>query len=118
MGLAPLPNKHPVASTINDILATDLIGQDPLNTERLWDRMYWNVCPRGQTGYATHAISAMDIALWDIKGKALGLSVWTKLLGGAREKVPAYATFGFAFLQEEELVNVALESVWTKGSRA
>ena len=91
-GLSAITEEHPVASTINDILASDLIGQDPLNTERLWDRMYWNVCPRGQTGYAMHAISALDIALWDIKGKALGLPVW-KLLGGAREKVPAYATF-------------------------
>ncbi|EJC61917.1 mandelate racemase/muconate lactonizing enzyme family protein [Alcaligenes ammonioxydans] len=109
-GLSAITEEHPVASTINDILASDLVGQDPLNTERLWDRMYWNVCPRGQTGYAMHAISALDIALWDIKGKALGLPVW-KLLGGAREKVPAYATFGFAFLNEEELVKVAQNCV-------
>jgi len=105
-GLTSITEEHPVASAINDVLAADLIGQDPLNIERLWDRMYWNACPRGQSGYGMHAISALDIALWDIKGKALGLPVW-KLLGGAREQIPAYATFGFAFLQEEELVRVA-----------
>ena len=55
--------------------------------EQLWNRLYWLLTPRGQSGYASHAISAIDLALWDIKGQALGQPCW-RLLGGAREQVP------------------------------
>ena len=62
--------------------------------------------PRGQTGYAAHALAAIDVALWDIKGKALGQPVW-RLLGGARSRVPVYATFGFGFFDREQLAAAA-----------
>ena len=62
--------------------------------------------PRGQTGYAAHALAAIDLALWDIKGKALGQPVW-RLLGGARQRVPVYATFGFGFFDREQLAAAA-----------
>jgi L-alanine-DL-glutamate epimerase-like enolase superfamily enzyme len=62
--------------------------------------------PRGQTGYAAHALAAIDVALWDIKGKALGQPVW-RLLGGARPRVPVYATFGFGFFDREQLAAAA-----------
>ena len=39
--------------------------------ERIWDKLYWLLSPRGQTGYASHAIAAIDVALWDLKGKHL-----------------------------------------------
>jgi L-alanine-DL-glutamate epimerase-like enolase superfamily enzyme len=66
--------------------------------------------PRGQTGYGPHAIAAIDVALWDIKGKALGKPVW-RLLGGARERVPTYATFGFSFYDREQLAAAAKQWV-------
>jgi L-alanine-DL-glutamate epimerase-like enolase superfamily enzyme len=62
--------------------------------------------PRGQTGYAAHALAAIDVALWDIKGKALKQPVW-RLLGGARARVPVYATFGFGFFDREQLAAAA-----------
>ena len=62
--------------------------------------------PRGQTGYAAHALAAVDIALWDIKGKALKQPVW-RLLGGAHPRVPVYATFGFGFFDREQLAAAA-----------
>jgi L-alanine-DL-glutamate epimerase-like enolase superfamily enzyme len=62
--------------------------------------------PRGQTGYAAHALAAIDVALWDIKGKAFGQPVW-RLLGGARQRVPVYATFGFGFFDREQLAAAA-----------
>jgi len=62
--------------------------------------------PRGQTGYAAHALAAIDVALWDIKGKAFGQPVW-RLLGGAHPKVPVYATFGFGFFDREQLAAAA-----------
>jgi len=69
-----------------------LLGEDPFNIERLWDIMFRSSMPYGRKGLALHAISAVDLALWDILGKATGLPVY-KLLGGkAREKVPCYGT--------------------------
>jgi L-alanine-DL-glutamate epimerase-like enolase superfamily enzyme len=86
---------------------------DPLRHEQVWERLYWLLTPRGQSGYASHAISAIDLALWDIKGQALGEPCW-RLLGGARTQVPVYATFGFAFFDREELAAAARDWV-TRG---
>lgn len=70
-----------------------VIGEDPFNVERIWDKMY---LPKiyGRKGFETRAISAMDIALWDIKGKVAGRSVG-QLLGGYRDTVPAYIAGGY-----------------------
>ncbi len=68
-----------------------LIGQDPMAIELLWDQMYRNAI-HGRKGDNMMAISSIDIALWDIKGKALGQPVY-KLLGGpVQDKIPAYAS--------------------------
>ena len=68
-----------------------LLGRDPLDSSALWYRMYSAMRERGhQTGFYPDALAAVDIALWDIKGKSTGLPVY-KLLGGAfRERVPVY----------------------------
>ena len=69
-----------------------LIGQDPFNIEQLWDQMFRSSLPYGRKGLAIMAISAIDIALWDILGKAVNQPVY-KLLGGAvREALPVYST--------------------------
>ncbi|MBO8127526.1 MAG: mandelate racemase/muconate lactonizing enzyme family protein [Firmicutes bacterium] len=79
-------------SAIEYIFKPMLIGKDPLETEKLWQEMYCYTRDYGQKGSIIEAISGIDIALWDIKGKALNLPV-SKLLGGRlREKVCAYAT--------------------------
>jgi D-galactarolactone cycloisomerase len=81
-----------VTAVIHGVFAPLLAGQDPLDTSVLWDRCYNATRDQGQKGVTVCALSAIDIALWDIKGKALGLPVH-KLLGGAyRTKVRAYAT--------------------------
>ena len=49
-----------------------LVGEDPLDVERLWQKMYRGLIYIGRRGIALHAISGIDIALWDIKGKAAG----------------------------------------------
>lgn len=114
-GFTAITEEEPVAAAINEVVAPALVGEDPMAHERLWDRMYWLLCPRGQTGYGMHAVSAVDLALWDIKGKALGQPVW-RLLGGARAEVPVYVTFGFSFLDRDQLGEAARE--WTsKGVR-
>jgi L-alanine-DL-glutamate epimerase-like enolase superfamily enzyme len=105
-GFTAITEEEVIAAVVREIAAPALIGEDPLATERIWDKLYWLLSPRGQTGYASHTIAALDIALWDLKGKALGMPVW-KLLGGARSKVPVYTTFGFAVFDREQLAEAA-----------
>src|SRR5437899_12073706 len=93
-GFTSITDEDVVAQIVNGVIAPNLVGDDPLLNERIWETLYWTLMPRGQTGYAAHALAAVDLALWDIKGKLLDMPVW-KLLGGARERVPVYATFGF-----------------------
>jgi L-alanine-DL-glutamate epimerase-like enolase superfamily enzyme len=105
-GFTAITEEEVVAAAVNEVAGPALIGEDALAHERIWDRLYWLLSPRGQTGYGPHAIAAIDVALWDIKGKALGRPVW-RLLGGARERVPTYATFGFSFYDREQLAAAA-----------
>ena len=72
-----------------------LIGQDALATERHWATLYNALRDQGQRGLAVTALSGIDMALWDIKGKALGVSVSTLLGGRWRDSVRAYATGSF-----------------------
>jgi L-alanine-DL-glutamate epimerase-like enolase superfamily enzyme len=73
-------------------LSRFLIGSDPRDVERLWDQMWRATLPYGRKGLALHAISAVDLALWDLCGKLRDEPVY-KLLGGAtKEAVPCYAT--------------------------
>ncbi len=81
-----------VARLIDHGLGPLILGLDPLDTSVIWDMLYNWTRDQGQKGLTISAISAVDIALWDIKGKALGLPVH-KLLGGAyRTRAKAYAT--------------------------
>ncbi|HVW57237.1 MAG TPA: mandelate racemase/muconate lactonizing enzyme family protein [Rhizobiaceae bacterium] len=75
--------------------APTLIGRDPLETERLWIEIYNLLRDQGQRGLTVTALSGIDIALWDIKGKHFGAPVSTLLGGRFREEVRAYATGGF-----------------------
>jgi D-galactarolactone cycloisomerase len=79
-------------AAIESALAPLLIGANPLDTEVLWHRMYHATRDFGRKGSVIAAISAVDIALWDITGQAHGVPVY-QLLGGAfRTRVQAYAT--------------------------
>jgi D-galactarolactone cycloisomerase len=80
------------AAAINKVLKDLITGADPLEPEVLWHRMYHQTRDYGQKGAVVGAISAIDIALWDIAGKVRGEPV-AKLLGGMfRTRVEAYAT--------------------------
>jgi len=110
-GFTAITEEEVVASIVNDVASSALIGEDPLAHERIWERLYWLLSPRGQTGYASHAIAAIDVALWDLKGKFFSKPVWS-LLGGARSKVPVYTTFGFGAYSRDEL---AAAAKWWQG---
>ncbi|MCV0348620.1 MAG: mandelate racemase/muconate lactonizing enzyme family protein [Nitratireductor sp.] len=105
-GFTAITEERTVAEAIREVAAPALEGMDPLATEAIWEKLFWLMSPRGQTGYAAHAISAVDTALWDLKGKILGQPVW-RLLGGARRDVPVYVTCGFNFLTIDQLVQSA-----------
>jgi L-alanine-DL-glutamate epimerase-like enolase superfamily enzyme len=105
-GMTAITEEEIIAAAVREVAGPALIGEDPMATERLWEKLYWLLSPRGQTGYASHAIAALDIALWDLKAKALGQPLW-RLLGGARSRVPVYATFGFGFFDREQLAGAA-----------
>jgi L-alanine-DL-glutamate epimerase-like enolase superfamily enzyme len=75
-------------------LAPRLVGADPLDHAVIVDRLYHQLMKLGPDGALSGALAAIDIALWDLKGKALGLPVY-KLLGGAwRRDIPFYASIG------------------------
>ncbi|MDX1983093.1 MAG: enolase C-terminal domain-like protein [Bryobacteraceae bacterium] len=69
-----------------------LMGENPLDIEMLWDIMWRSTLYYGRKGAVIHAISGVDLALWDLMGKFTGLPVWRLLGGRTRERVPAYAT--------------------------
>ncbi len=95
-----------VREFINRQLAPFLKGKNPLETEARWQEMFLTFNPRYQTGAWSSAVSAVDIALWDIKGKHYKEPVW-RLLGGAKKKVPAYITFGLLEFDRQQLMEMA-----------
>ena len=80
-----------------------LIDRDPFDTEKLWSDMFWGVRGYGRKGGAICALSAVDIGLWDLKAKALGLPLY-KLLGAYSESVPIYGSGGWTSLPQDQLV--------------
>ena len=84
-----------------------LVGQDPLAVERLWDIMY-RASIHGRKGETMMAISVVDCALWDLKGKALGQPVYRLLGGPTRTSFPAYASaLGFSIEPEDAAARAA-----------
>lgn len=83
---------HAGGPIVEGALAKLIVGKDPLDVERHWDVMWRATLFYGRAGAAIHAISAVDLALWDLAGKIHGMPVH-KLLGGRTwERLPAYAT--------------------------
>jgi D-galactarolactone cycloisomerase len=83
---------EPVAACIDHVLGPKLLDRDPTEPVRIWEELYAFSRDFGQKGTYVEALSALDIALWDISGQAAGLPIW-KLLGGRfRDSVVAYAT--------------------------
>lgn len=91
----------PYSHTITTGLAELLIGEDPFETEYLWHKMYRRNIYSGRAGIGFHAISGIDIALWDIKGKALGQPIWKLLGGGFHQRIRPYASSLFGATPHE-----------------
>ena len=82
------------AQVIEHELKPYLVGEDPSEIERLWERMHRRAYKHARGGIVIAAMSGIDIALWDVRGKLANMPLW-RLLGGYRKRVPAYATGGF-----------------------
>ncbi len=83
-----------VLGGVTDVLKPVFVGADPFDTERLWDRAYKSSLTVGRKGAVIRALSTIDIALWDIKGKALNVPLY-KLLGAYADRIPVYASGGY-----------------------
>ena len=112
MGTA-LGNPRAVVSIVEADLAPYLVGEDPLYSERLYEKMYnasrWKPAlerghaqpGEGRSGVTMEAIAALDIAIWDIKAQALGVPIY-KALGAVRDSVRGYGSGGWAPGDEAE----------------
>ena len=91
-----------VAAVIREHLEDVVLGRDPLAIGAVWEAMVGAVRNIGRPGIASHAIAAVDVALWDLKGQLLGLPL-ARLLGQVRERVPVYGSGGFTSYSDREL---------------
>jgi L-rhamnonate dehydratase len=85
------PYSHNVACGLRELL----VGQNPLETERLWQRMVRGSQYFGRTSVTISAMAAVDMALWDLKGKHFGEPIHRLLGGKHHERIPAYASILF-----------------------
>ena len=102
-GLGICQSSPGVRQVVESGLKRVLIGKDPFCIERLWEDMFWHVRGYGRKGIAFLAISGVDIGLWDLKAKALGVPLY-RLLGPYAESVPVYGSGGWTNFSESELV--------------
>jgi L-talarate/galactarate dehydratase len=92
-------------------IAPELIGEDPSDIAKIWDKLVWAGASVGRSGLSVQAIAAFDIALWDLKAKRAGLPL-AKLLGAHRDSVRCYNTSGgFLHTPLEQVLDNATESV-------
>lgn len=96
---------------IEKSIAPRLIGKDPFNTEEFWNDLFQYMRGVGRKGLTFCAISAVDIALWDLKGKILGVPL-NKLFGSSsKERVQVYASGGWTSYDDDQLVQEAKDFV-------
>src|SRR5262245_64430202 len=74
-------NARVIVSMLRDALVPIVLGKNPLDIDRLWDEMYHRTYKLGVMGAQPEAMSGIDIALWDILGKATGLQLWIRFGG-------------------------------------
>lgn len=91
-GLGCTDHGRPVAAIIDDHLGPQLVGEDGLAIDKLADMMFRLTKPYGSTGLAAYAISAIDLALWDARGKLLEKPVYSLIGGPHQERLYCYAT--------------------------
>ena len=82
------PGTHTMGLGLKEML----IGENPLDTERLWEKLYVGSCMNGRRGAVIHAMGAIDMALWDIRGKAAGVPCYQLIGENPRTAIQPYAS--------------------------
>jgi galactonate dehydratase len=114
-GLGEASGWPKVAEVAISDLAPLLIGEDPDDIERLWLKLRSAIHAHGSTGtVGGGALSGLEMALWDLKGKRLGVPIWSLLGGKVRSKIKCYAHAGTA-AQAREFVNLGYLAIKTGG---
>jgi L-alanine-DL-glutamate epimerase-like enolase superfamily enzyme len=90
------------AKLIDTILRESIMGNDAVQVAARWNDMYGKTRNLGHDGITSMAVSAVDVALWDLKGKLLGVPTYV-LFGAARDRVPVYGSGGFTSYSESQL---------------
>ena len=91
----------PVSHRICCGLAAVVVGEDPFDVEKIWEKMYLASTFYGRRGVVIHAMSGIDIAIWDIIGKALNKPLYKVLGGSFRDRVRAYASTLMPYTPQE-----------------
>jgi L-alanine-DL-glutamate epimerase-like enolase superfamily enzyme len=104
------------AHLINDIFAALLVGADASAIGKAWEQMFAAVRNLGSRGICANAISAVDVALWDLKAKRLGRPL-VDILGAGRDTVPIYGSGGFTSYSREQLTGQLSRWVEEDGCR-
>lgn len=94
-----------VALLVEKMLTPLLVGRDPTHIRGLWDEMFWVTQVAGRGGASRMAIGAVDIALWDLNARALGVPLWRLLGGTGRDRLPLYSTdAGWLSFPQDEMI--------------
>jgi L-alanine-DL-glutamate epimerase-like enolase superfamily enzyme len=101
-GLGYTYGNRAIATLIRTKLADVVVGRDPMDVAGTWHRMRVELRNEGHDGHAMMAVSAVDVALWDLKARLLGLPV-VALLNTARGDVPVYGSGGFTSYTDERI---------------
>jgi L-alanine-DL-glutamate epimerase-like enolase superfamily enzyme len=93
-----------VRDLVGTYLAPLVVGADPVDVERIWSRCWWELHALGSGGMTRFALATVDIALWDILAQKAGVPLY-RLLGGFRDRIPAYGSGINAHLDGEPLLD-------------
>src|SRR4029078_4738956 len=99
-----------IADLINREAAPVIKGMDPMRPEEVRTTLFWKIANKHYMRIWSMPASMIDVALWDVRGKALKQPIW-KLMGGAREKCPIYITWGLPVYSKDELVESAKQLI-------
>ncbi|MDB5862023.1 MAG: hypothetical protein JWQ76_5712 [Ramlibacter sp.] len=103
VGLVPVSGGSLTKVLIEEALKPYVVGEDPMDNERIWQKMYWGMLSSGRRGAVMTAIGTVDNAIWDLKGRVTGQPVH-KLLGCYRDAVNSYGSGINLNLPDEALV--------------
>jgi len=118
IGLGEAPCFPGLRGLIEEGFKPIVLGKDPRQVVRLWDEMFYGTTRTGPKGLQTTAIGAIDIACWDIVGKAAGLPLSQVLGGPARTTIPVYLSIGLGWQQQPEEMLERVSQGYEAGHRA